>query len=64
MPITREDIEAKAMEIIDAVDETREAAKDKAVLGLVVAAGLVALAFIIGRKRGSQGKTLVEVYRI
>jgi hypothetical protein len=24
----------------------------------------VALAFIIGRKRGSQGKTLVEVYRI
>ena len=39
MPITREDIEAKAMEIIGAVDETREAAKDKAVLGLVVAAG-------------------------
>ncbi|HEX6947391.1 MAG TPA: hypothetical protein VF246_08575 [Acidimicrobiia bacterium] len=64
MPITREDIEAKAMEIVDAVDETREAAKDKAMVGLLIAAGVVALAFLVGRRRGSRGKTLVEVYRV
>ena len=64
MPITRDDLEAKAMEIVGAVEDTQQAAKDKAIWGVVAAAGIVAAAFILGRKRGSRNKTLVEVYRV
>lgn len=64
MTITREDIERKAMEIIGVVDDTREAAKNKAVAGAVVVAVVVAAAFIFGRRRASRNKTIVEVYRV
>ncbi len=64
MTITREDIEAKANEIVSAVNQTKESAKDTAVLAGVVVAGLVLLAFVIGRRRGSRNKTMVEVYRV
>ncbi len=52
------------MEIVGAVEDTQQAAKDKAIWGVVAAAGIVAAAFILGRKRGSRNKTLVEVYRV
>lgn len=64
MPITRDDIEAKAMQIAGAVEDTQQSAKDKAMWGVALAAGVVAAAFILGRKRGSRNKTLVEVYRV
>ncbi|MGA7098326.1 MAG: hypothetical protein WB245_12250 [Acidimicrobiia bacterium] len=64
MPITREDIEAKANEIVSAVNQTKESAKDTAVLAGVVVAGLVLIAFVVGRRRGSRNKTMVEVYRV
>ena len=64
MTISRDDIEAKALELVGAVDDTRRAAKDKAVL-LAVAIGVaVVAAFVVGRKRGSRNKTVVEVYRV
>ncbi len=64
--ITRDDIEAKAREIYGAVEETRQSAKDTAVLAGVVIAVAVAAAFLMGRRRGkdSPKKTLVEVYKI
>jgi hypothetical protein len=64
MPITRQDIEAKANEIVAAVDQTRESAKDTAVVAGVVVALLIVAAFILGRRRGSRDKTMVEVYRV
>ncbi|MFO7299989.1 MAG: hypothetical protein DIU67_007355 [Actinomycetes bacterium] len=65
MPVSRDDIEAKAMQIVDAVTETQEAVKDRAVWGVLAAAGLVVAAFVLGRRRSSQKKkTVVEVYRI
>jgi hypothetical protein len=64
MPITRQDIEAKANEIVAAVDQTRESAKDTAVVAGVVVALLIVAAFILGRRRGSRNKTMVEVYRV
>ncbi|MFZ0626574.1 MAG: hypothetical protein WAN34_08765 [Acidimicrobiia bacterium] len=64
MTITREDIEAKANEIVSAVNQTKESAKDTAVLAGVVVAGLVLVAFVVGRRRGSRNKTMVEVYRV
>ena len=64
MTISREDIEAKARELVGAVDETREAVKNTALLAGIAVAGVVAAAFIIGRRRGSRNKTVVEVYRV
>lgn len=64
MTITRQDIEAKANEIVAAVNQTKESARDTAVIAGVVIALLVLAAFILGRRRGSRSKTLVEVYRV
>ncbi len=64
MTITRQDIEAKANEIVSAVTETKDSARDTAVVAGVVVGLLVLVAFILGRRRGSRNKTLVEVYRV
>lgn len=64
MTITRQDIEAKANEIVSAVTETKDSARDTAVVAGVVVVLLVLVAFIFGRRRGSRNKTLVEVYRV
>lgn len=64
MTITRQDIEAKANEIVSAVNQTKDSARDTAVVAGVVVALLVLAAFIFGRRRGSRNKTLVEVYRV
>lgn len=64
MTISRSDIEAKAKEIIAAVEETKESAKNTAVVAGVVVAAIVVAAFLLGRRRGSRSKTLVEVYRV
>lgn len=64
MAITRDDIEAKALELADLVDDTKGAVQDKAMLGAVVVAAVVIAAFVIGRRRGARNKTLVEVYRV
>lgn len=64
MTITRQDIEAKANEIVSAVTQTKESARDTAVAAGVVVALLVLAAFIFGRRRGSRNRTLVEVYRV
>lgn len=64
MTITRQDIEAKANEIVSAVTQTKESARDTAVAAGVIVALLVLAAFIFGRRRGSRNRTLVEVYRV
>jgi len=62
--ISRADIEAKANQIVSAIDQTRESAKNTAVLAGVVIAVLLVISFIMGRRRGREKKTLVEVYRV
>lgn len=62
--VTRDDIEAKARQIQDAVDETREAAQNTAVMAGVAVIVMVIIAFLIGRKRGRGGQAIVEVYRV
>lgn len=64
MAVSRDDIEAKAQELIGAVDETKESVQNKAMIGAIAAAAVVATAFIIGRRRGKRNKTVVEVYRV
>ena len=62
--VTRADIEAKAKEIEGALQQTQEAAKQGAVWLAVGVAAVVALAFLFGRRKGKQGKAVVEVYRV
>ena len=64
MTVTRDDIEAKAREIISAVDQTKASARNTAVISGVTVAVAVAAAFLMGRRRGTRNKTLVEVYRV
>lgn len=64
MTVSRDDIERKARELVDAVDETKESAKNTAILGALAVGAVVAIAFVVGRKRGSRNKTVVEVYRV
>lgn len=64
MAITRDDLEAKAAELVGAVDETKSSIQDKAMIGAVVVVAVVVAAFVIGRRRGSRNKTMVEVYRV
>lgn len=58
------DIEAKAREIQAALDETKEAAQNTAVMAGLAVAVIVLLSFVIGRRRGKRSKALVEVYRV
>lgn len=64
--VERSDIEAKARELQTALEETKEAATNTAVLAGVAVVVVVALAFFLGRRKGNRasGKTVVEVYRV
>jgi hypothetical protein len=64
LTLSRHDLEAKARELIDAVDETKASARNLAVLGALAIGAVVVSAFVIGRRRGSRNKTVVEVYRV
>ena len=64
MTITRQDIEAKANELVSAVNQTKDSAQNTAVAAGVVVAIIVLLAFLFGRRRGARNQTLVEVYRV
>jgi hypothetical protein len=63
--VSRIDIEAKLREIKGEVDETGEKAKVPVLaIGAAVVVGLVAAAYMFGRRRGKRTTTLVEVRRV
>lgn len=64
MSISRDDIEAKARQLVGTVDETKESVKDTALLAGVAVVGLVLAAFILGGRKGKKNKSVVEVYRV
>ncbi|HZU72563.1 MAG TPA: hypothetical protein VE990_07300 [Acidimicrobiales bacterium] len=59
------DIEAKLRRITDEVHRTTESAKPvgMAVAGVAVV-GVLALAYLMGRRRGKRQRTVVEVRRV
>lgn len=64
-PITRDDIKAKFGELEGQAQETAETARNTVVaVGVAVIAVLAALAFVLGRRRGKQEKTIVEIRRV
>jgi hypothetical protein len=64
-PVTRADIEAKLREIRGEAHETAGAARPYALAaGVVAAAAVVGLAYLLGRRRGKKRTTMVEVRRV
>ena len=63
--ISKEDILAKFEDLKHSLDGTAEAARTPALAGgMLFFAVLVALAFLLGRRRGRAGRTVVEVRRV
>jgi hypothetical protein len=62
--IERSDIEAKAKQIEAALEETKESARNTAVIAGVAVIVVILLAFLFGRRKGKAGKAVVEVYRL
>lgn len=64
MTVQRADLEAKLREIKGAVEETAEGAKNSAVAIAVGVVALVAIFYLLGRRKGRKGAARVEVYRV
>lgn len=63
--ISKDDIQAKFEELKHSLDGTAEAAGPPAMAGgALILAALVALAFLLGRRRGKASRTVVEVRRV
>lgn len=64
-PIRKEDLEAKLRELQGGVDETKESATSMLLtVGAIVVVGVIAVAFLAGRRKGKKRTTIVEVRRI
>ncbi len=65
MTIQRADLEAKLREIEAIVEDTKVQVKNTGVILAIAVVAAVALAFLIGRKRGKgAGGARVEIYRL
>jgi len=63
--VTRSDIEAKLRELKGEVDETTEKAKPVGLAAVAVAAvAVVGLVYMMGRRKGRQLSTVVEIRRV
>ena len=64
-PVTRQDIEAKLRELQARVEDEAEQAKPSIIrVGAAVAAGVIVLVYLMGKRRGRIRSTVVEVRRV
>ncbi len=61
--VEKADLEAKLQEIQGIVDETTQSARGAVVVTVAVVV-LIALFFLLGKRRGKKGSARVEVYRL
>jgi len=62
--ITRADLEAKARQINEVVNETKQSAQNTAGLAGVALIAVVGIAYLLGRRKAKSGRAVVEVYKI
>lgn len=60
MTVSRDDLEAKLREIQGAVDETRESARNLVLAGALAVVAILAITYLIGRRRGG-GKPTAKI---
>ena len=64
-PITREDLRAGFAGIQDEVSEKAESARSTLLaIGIGAVAVVAALAFVLGKRKGKQDKTYIEIRRV
>ena len=64
-PITRDDLEASFRGVVGDVEAVAEQQANRAlIVGVAVVVGVVAIAFVLGRRKGKQNRTIVEVRRL
>ena len=64
-PITRDDIEASFRGVVGDVEAVAEQQRNRAlIVGVAVIVGVVAVTFVLGRRRGQKNRTVVEVRRL
>jgi hypothetical protein len=64
-PVTRDDLEAKLRELKGEVDDTAQAATGVVVaVAAVAVVGMVAIAFLVGKRKGRKKTTVVEIRRV
>jgi len=61
--VEKADLEAKLQEIQGTVNETTQAARGTVVVTVAVIL-VIALFFLLGKRRGKKGSARVEVYRL
>jgi hypothetical protein len=61
--VEKADLEAKLAEIKGVVDETTQSARGAVVVTVAVVL-VIALFFLLGKRRGKKGSARVEVYRL
>lgn len=62
--ITRDDIEAKARQIEEAVTDTGDFVRSAAMRNALGWAGALAAAFLIGRRRARRRSARIEIHRL
>jgi hypothetical protein len=63
--ISRDDIEAKFREVQGEVEIIEDDARNYlGIAAIVVVVSVVAVAFVLGRRRGRSGRTVVEIRRV
>lgn len=64
-PITREDLRAGFAGIQEEVTDTAESARTTIItIGLGAVAVVAVVAFVLGRRKGKQDKTFIEIRRV
>lgn len=64
-PITRDDLKAKFGELEHQAQDKAETARNTAIIvGIATVAVIGGVAFLLGRRRGRQDKTVVEIRRV
>lgn len=63
--ITRDDLEASFRGVVGDVEAVAEQQRNRAlIVGVAVVVTVVAVAFVFGRRRGQQNRTVVEIRRL
>ena len=62
--IDREVIEAKARQLEEAIDETQQAVKSGAMMVAIGVGAVVALSYVLGRRKGKSSSAHIEIHRL
>ena len=61
--VTIEEVRQQASQLDEALNSTKESAKQGAVRASIAVSALLIVVFLLGRHRGKSRNTVVEVYR-